>query len=97
LYEDGSRKLIKPMVFDADEQKSVEYFQMLKNLFEMTHIDNMKVLKALVYAKDDIQPLIDGSSKKRVRSSTISSFYVTNLMRTFLILPLEFNRSVLMC
>jgi len=85
------------MVFDADEKKSVEYFQMLKNLFEMTHVDNMKVLKALVYAKDDIRPLIDGSSKKRVRSSTISSFYVTNLMRTFLILPLEFNRSVLMC
>ncbi|KAH8504071.1 hypothetical protein Peur_046351 [Populus x canadensis] len=50
-----------------DEKKSVEYFQMLKNLFEMTHVDNMKVLKALVYAKDDIRPLIDGSSKKRVR------------------------------
>jgi hypothetical protein len=46
----------------------------------MIHIDNMKVLKALIYAKDDIQPLIDGSSKKRVRSSTISSIYVINLL-----------------
>ena len=60
------------MVFDADEKRNVETFQMLKNLFEMIHIDNMKVLKALIYAKDDIQPLIDGSSKKRVRSPTMS-------------------------
>ncbi|KAJ6751406.1 hypothetical protein OIU85_001892 [Salix viminalis] len=49
-----------------DEKRNVETFQMLKNLFEMIHIDNMKVLKALIYANDDIQPLIDGSSKKRV-------------------------------
>ncbi|XP_011013170.1 PREDICTED: uncharacterized protein LOC105117262 [Populus euphratica] len=49
-----------------DEKRNVESFQMLKNLFETIHIDNMKVLKALIYAKDDIQPLIDGSSKKRV-------------------------------
>ena len=68
------------MVFDADERRSIETFQMLKNLFEMIHIDNMKVLKALIYSKDDIQPLIDGSSKKRVRSSTISSIYVINLL-----------------
>ncbi|KAJ6670160.1 PROTEIN SIEVE ELEMENT OCCLUSION B [Salix viminalis] len=49
-----------------DEKRNVKTFQMLQNLFEMIHIDNMKVLKALIYAKDDIQPLIDGSSKKRV-------------------------------
>jgi len=69
------------MVFDADEKRNVESFRMLKNLFEMVHIDNMKILKALIYAKDDIQPLIDGSSKKRVRSSTISSSYVIYLMQ----------------
>jgi hypothetical protein len=69
------------MVFGADEKRNVESFQMLKNLFEMVHIDNMKILKALIYAKDDIQPLIDGSSKKRVRSSSISSSYVIYLMQ----------------
>ena len=69
------------MVFDADEKRNVESFRMLKNLFEMVHIDNMKILKALIYGKDDIQPLIDGSSKKRVRSSTISSSYVIYLMQ----------------
>ncbi|KAG6741658.1 hypothetical protein POTOM_054935 [Populus tomentosa] len=49
-----------------DEKRNVEAYQMLLNLFEMVHIDNMKVLKALIYAKDDIQPLIDGSNKRRV-------------------------------
>jgi hypothetical protein len=63
-------------VFDADEKRNVEAYQMLLNLFEMIHIDNMKVLKALIYAKDDIQPLIDGSNKRRVCSFTISSNYI---------------------
>ena len=69
------------MLFDADEKRNVDTFQMLKNLFEMIHIDNMKVLKALIYAKDDIQPLIDGSSKKRVCSPTISCINAINLMQ----------------
>ncbi|CAK7328183.1 unnamed protein product [Dovyalis caffra] len=46
-----------------DEKRNVEDFQMLLNLFEMIHIDNMKILKALIYAKDDMQPLLDGTSK----------------------------------
>ncbi|TXG49923.1 hypothetical protein EZV62_025798 [Acer yangbiense] len=49
-----------------DERKSLEAYQMLLNLFEMVHIDNMKILKALICAKDDLQPLLDGSTKKRV-------------------------------
>ncbi|GKV07834.1 hypothetical protein SLEP1_g19546 [Rubroshorea leprosula] len=49
-----------------DEKRNVESYQMLKNLFEMIHIDNMKVLRALIYAKDDLLPLFDGSTKKRV-------------------------------
>ncbi|KAJ6301864.1 hypothetical protein OIU77_016054 [Salix suchowensis] len=49
-----------------DEKRNVEAYQILLNLFEKIHIDNMKVLKALIYAEDDIQPLIDGSNKTRV-------------------------------
>ncbi|KAL5797079.1 hypothetical protein ACOSQ2_001899 [Xanthoceras sorbifolium] len=49
-----------------DERKSLESYQTLLNLFEMVHIDNMKILKALIYAKDDLQPLVDGSTKRRV-------------------------------
>ncbi|KAJ6949425.1 protein SIEVE ELEMENT OCCLUSION B-like [Populus alba x Populus x berolinensis] len=63
---DHLRKQLDTCYQFIDEKRDVESFQMLKNLFEMIHIDNMKVLKALIYAKDDIQPLIDGSSKKRV-------------------------------
>ncbi|KAL3611991.1 hypothetical protein D5086_003011 [Populus alba] len=63
---DHLRKQLDTCYQYVDEKRNVESFQMLKNLFEMIHIDNMKVLKALIYAKDDIQPLIDGSSKKRV-------------------------------
>lgn len=42
---------------------------MLVRLFEMTHLDNMKVLKALIYAKDDLQPIVDGSTGQRVWTS----------------------------
>jgi len=42
---------------------------MLVNLFEMIHIDNMRVLRTLIYPGDDLQPLVDGSTKKRVGSS----------------------------
>ena len=46
-------------------------------LLESVHIDNMKILKALIYAKDDQLPLFDGSTKKRVRLffSSFSLFY----------------------
>ena len=43
-----------------------EAYEMLCDLFKTVHIDNMRVLKALIYAKDDILPLVDGSTKKRV-------------------------------
>lgn len=45
-----------------------EAYEMLCELFRMIHIDNMRVLKALIYARDDLLPLYDGSSKKRVCS-----------------------------
>ncbi|KAG2710497.1 hypothetical protein I3760_04G029900 [Carya illinoinensis] len=47
-------------------KKEAEAFQMLVNLFEMIHIDNMKPLRAIIYPKDDLQPLFDGYTKKRV-------------------------------
>ncbi|KAF2316543.1 hypothetical protein GH714_041884 [Hevea brasiliensis] len=49
-----------------EEKRNVESYQMLLNLFDTIHIDNMKILKALIYAKDDIPPLLDGSTKRRV-------------------------------
>ncbi|XVE84075.1 hypothetical protein DITRI_Ditri16bG0139900 [Diplodiscus trichospermus] len=51
-----------------EERKDAEYFQILLNLFDpnVMHIDNMKVLKALIYARDDKLPLLDGATKRQV-------------------------------
>lgn len=49
-----------------DEKRHVEAYRTLVRLFEIPHIDNMKILKALVYTKDGQQPLYDGSSKIKV-------------------------------
>ncbi|KAK1258201.1 hypothetical protein QJS04_geneDACA021077 [Acorus gramineus] len=48
-----------------DEKKHVEAYQTLVRLFESTHVDNMKILKALINNREDM-PLIEGSTKKRV-------------------------------
>ena len=54
------------MFDDAEERRNVEAYEALLHIFEMIHIDNLKVLKAIIYAKDDLQPLFDGGSKRRV-------------------------------
>ncbi|KAL6325596.1 hypothetical protein AAG906_023441 [Vitis piasezkii] len=49
-----------------DDKRSAEAFQTLLNLFESIHIDNMKILRALISPKDDVLPLLEGSTKRRV-------------------------------
>ncbi|KAI3433150.1 uncharacterized protein J3R85_007370 [Psidium guajava] len=49
-----------------NEKKHLEAFEKLVHLFATPHVDNMKILQALIYAKDDQLPLFDGSSKRRV-------------------------------
>ncbi|XP_059452792.1 protein SIEVE ELEMENT OCCLUSION B-like isoform X2 [Corylus avellana] len=49
-----------------NEKLDGESYDMLVKLFEMIHLDNMKVLKALICPRDDVQPLVDGSTKRRV-------------------------------
>ncbi|KAK6930924.1 Sieve element occlusion, N-terminal [Dillenia turbinata] len=49
-----------------DEKKHNEAFQTLIRILESTHIDNMKVLRALIYGKDDQLPLYHGVTKQRV-------------------------------
>ncbi|KAK1289203.1 hypothetical protein QJS10_CPB18g00534 [Acorus calamus] len=48
-----------------DEKKHIEAYQTLVHLFDTIHVDNMKILKALIYNKEDL-PLVDGLTKKRV-------------------------------
>ena len=50
----------------AEEKQHDEYFLMLMRIFDVTHLDNLKIIKALFCAKDDVHPLLDGSSRTRV-------------------------------
>ena len=57
--------------------------EMLVSLFKMDHPDNMRILKALIYSKDDKLPLLDGSNKKRVcRKDLLSNSIVSSLYQS---------------
>ncbi|KEH35012.1 putative sieve element occlusion [Medicago truncatula] len=63
-----------------DEKKHIEAFLYLVHLFETVHVDNMKILRALIYAKDDIPPLIDGTTKLRVSLEVLRRKHVLLLI-----------------
>lgn len=48
-----------------EEKRHIEAYLTLVRLFETPHLDNMKILKALIYVREDQLPLFDGSNKKR--------------------------------
>jgi len=50
---------------DAGEKRHIEAYNTLVRLFETSHLDNMKILRAMIYSKDDL-PLFDGHTKRRV-------------------------------
>ncbi|GMP29481.1 hypothetical protein CsSME_00004566 [Camellia sinensis var. sinensis] len=50
----------------VEEKRNLEAYVSLVRLMQMIHLDSMKVLRALIYAKDDLLPLFDGSAKRRV-------------------------------
>ncbi|KAJ9708743.1 hypothetical protein PVL29_000655 [Vitis rotundifolia] len=49
-----------------NDKKHIEAYMMLVRLFEIPHSDNMKIIRVLIYAKDDQPPLFDGLSKRKV-------------------------------
>jgi hypothetical protein len=49
-----------------EKQRSSESLKVLHSLFDTTHIDNMKILTALVHPKPHITPLQDGLTKRKV-------------------------------
>ncbi|KAI9087650.1 hypothetical protein K1719_030520 [Acacia pycnantha] len=63
-----------------DEKRHVETFHDLVRLFETAHIDNLKILRALIYAKEDLPPLIDGSTKTRVSLEVLRRKHVLLLI-----------------
>ena len=59
----------------VEEKRDAESFDSLVHILDVIHIDNMKILKALINTKDDILPLYDGSDKERVCNTIHDSFY----------------------
>ncbi|KDP47163.1 hypothetical protein JCGZ_00054 [Jatropha curcas] len=47
------------------EKTQIKAYQTIFDLFKTIHVDNIEVLKHLIYAKDDQLPLYDGAAKKR--------------------------------
>ncbi|KAG7985758.1 hypothetical protein I3843_03G043600 [Carya illinoinensis] len=79
---DHLRKQLEICYQYIEEKRDIEDFQTLVSLFEMMHIDNIKPLKALIYPKDDLQPLVDGSSKKGVNIEVLRRKNVLLLIST---------------
>ncbi|KAL2547094.1 Protein SIEVE ELEMENT OCCLUSION B [Forsythia ovata] len=46
-----------------EAKKRNDAFAALKKLFETSHIDNMKILRALIHAREDQRPIFDGTRK----------------------------------
>ncbi|THF97047.1 protein SIEVE ELEMENT OCCLUSION B-like [Camellia sinensis] len=74
-----------------EDRRSIEAYEALLRVFDMIHIDNMKVLRMLIYAKDDLQPLFDGSSKRRVNLDVLRRKNVLLLISSLNILPDELS------
>ncbi|KAL3835662.1 hypothetical protein ACJIZ3_010398 [Penstemon smallii] len=51
-----------------------------KRHMEMSHIDNLKVLRAMIHPKEDQRPLWDGSKKQNERLEVLKSKYVLLLI-----------------
>ncbi|KAL3511373.1 hypothetical protein ACH5RR_030774 [Cinchona calisaya] len=49
----------------TEERRQNDVFLALIQLLQTPHIDNMKILRALIYAKEDQLPLYDGTHKSR--------------------------------
>ncbi|KAF8040734.1 hypothetical protein BT93_B2842 [Corymbia citriodora subsp. variegata] len=71
-----------------DDKKYSEPFEKIVHLFAIPHVDNMKILQALIYARDDQLPLLDGSTKRRVSLDVLRRKNVL-LLISDIDLPLE--------
>ncbi|KAG5534790.1 hypothetical protein RHGRI_022787 [Rhododendron griersonianum] len=74
-----------------EEKRNKESYEALLHIFEMIHIDNMKILKALINPRDDQLPLFDGSSKRRVNLDILRRKNVLLLISSLNISPDELS------
>lgn len=61
----------------TEKKKAEDAYIAFKRLIESTHIDNMKVLRAMIRARDDQRPLYDGSKRINVRVYTYKLFQIS--------------------
>ncbi|KAL9434092.1 hypothetical protein AB3S75_028847 [Citrus x aurantiifolia] len=74
------KKLIAICYQQIDENRQIEAYHNLVRLLETIHLDNMKVLRALIYSNDDIQPHVDGITKNRVNIDVLRKKHVLLLI-----------------
>ncbi|PIM97878.1 Ferredoxin--NADP(+) reductase [Handroanthus impetiginosus] len=61
-------------------KKEEDAYILFKRLIESPHIDNMKVLRAMIRARDDQRPLYDGSKRTNERLEVLRMKYVLLLI-----------------
>ncbi|KAG6383702.1 hypothetical protein SASPL_156533 [Salvia splendens] len=64
----------------VERKKAEDAYIAFKKLIESTHIENMKVLRAMIRARDDQRPLYDGSKRINERLEVLRSKYVLLLI-----------------
>ncbi|XP_047963572.1 protein SIEVE ELEMENT OCCLUSION B-like [Salvia hispanica] len=64
----------------VERKKAEDAYTAFKKLIESTHIENMKVLRAMIRARDDQRPLYDGSKRINERLEVLRSKYVLLLI-----------------
>ncbi|KAH6771214.1 hypothetical protein C2S52_016017 [Perilla frutescens var. hirtella] len=64
----------------VERKKGEDAYIAFKRLIESTHIDNMKVLRAMIRARDDQRPLYDGSKRINERLDVLRTKYVLLLI-----------------
>lgn len=66
LLNHSEPKKSKTLLLDAEKKKENDAYEMLAEIIEKSHLDNMKVLRALISTNEDEPPLFEGSTKRMV-------------------------------
>ncbi|KAI3452651.1 hypothetical protein Pfo_009315 [Paulownia fortunei] len=70
-------KICKDLI---ERKKAEDAYMAFKKLMESSHIDNMKVLRAMIRSRDDQRPLFDGSKRTNERLEVLRLKYVLLLI-----------------
>ncbi|KAL6505464.1 hypothetical protein OROHE_022843 [Orobanche hederae] len=79
IFEHLQNQLRKCKVL-IERNKAEDAYLALMKLMESTHIDNMKILKAMIKSREDQRPLFDGSKRQNERIEALRLKYVLLLI-----------------